>query len=303
VELADKLAARGYGVEPLNGDIPQHGRERTVEKLKQGKIDILVATDVVARGLDVERVSHVINYDIPYDTEPYIHRIGRTGRAGRQGDAILFISHREKRMLQSIEKATRQKIEPMTIPTLSQLNESRLNRFKQNVVAALEDDSIEVLIPIVESLQQQTEAEPERLMAAFAQLAQGSEPLILNDKSHPDLNEKPRRDRTDKPANSRGRKQKSAPEKGMQRYRIEVGRKHQVKPGNIVGAIANEADIDSKHIGAIEIYEHFSTVDLPQGMPKQVHQTLQKTRVAGQKLNIREWQDQPPGKANRKKTR
>ena len=153
MELSEKLSARGYAVEPLNGDIPQNSRERTVERLKRGKIDILVATDVVARGLDVERVSHVINYDVPYDTESYVHRIGRTGRAGRQGDAILFISHREKRMLFSIERATRQSIDPMPIPSISQLNETRLSRFKSSVIEAISDSSIETLIPIVESIQ------------------------------------------------------------------------------------------------------------------------------------------------------
>ena len=181
VELADKLSARGYDVEPLNGDIPQNARERTVEKLKQGAIDILVATDVVARGLDVERVSHVINYDIPYDTESYVHRIGRTGRAGRAGDAILFISHREKRLLFAIEKTTRQAIEQMPIPSISELNETRLSRFKQSVVEACNDDSIESLMSLVETLQKETEAAPERLIAALIKLAQGDEPLLLKE--------------------------------------------------------------------------------------------------------------------------
>ena len=315
MELAEKLSARGYAVEPLNGDIPQNSRERTVERLKRGKIDILVATDVVARGLDVERVSHVINYDVPYDTESYVHRIGRTGRAGRTGDAILFISHREKRMLFSIERATRQSIDPMPIPSISQLNETRLSRFKNSVIEAISDSSIETLIPIVESIQKETEASPEVIMAALAKIAQGDEPLILKEGDRPDLNAAPPRgDRGDRPdrggreqrgaRNERGgdrggerpqrARKSSTPEEGMQRYRIEVGHTHGAKPGNIVGAIANEANISSKNIGAIEIYDNFSTVDLPKNMPRATQDTLQKTRVAGQRLNMREWSDQPP---------
>ena len=302
VELADKLSARGYDVEPLNGDIPQAARERTVDKLKQGQIDILVATDVVARGLDVERVSHVINFDIPYDSESYVHRIGRTGRAGRQGDAILFISHREKRLLFSIEKTTKQPIEAMPIPSISQINETRLSRFKQSVAEAAQDDSIESLMPIVEMIKEENEASPEVLMAALLKIAQGDEPLILKESDRPDLHSKPPRDSRDR--NSRdGRERKPRaprtsrkPEEGMQRFRIEVGHVHGAKPGNIVGAIANEANINSKHIGAIEIYDNFSTVDLPDGMPKETRDTLQGTRVAGQRLNIREWSDTPPPK-------
>ena len=308
VELADKLSARGYDVEPLNGDIPQAARERTVEKLKQGQIDILVATDVVARGLDVERVSHVINFDIPYDSESYVHRIGRTGRAGRQGDAILFISHREKRLLFSIEKTTKQPIEAMPIPSISEINETRLSRFKQSVTEATQDDSLESLMPIVEMIKEENEASPEVLMAALLKIAQGDEPLLLKESDRPDLHSKPQREgrernsrdgrdgRERKPKTPRGNRK---PEEGMQRFRIEVGHVHGAKPGNIVGAIANEANINSKHIGAIEIYDNFSTVDLPEGMPKETRDTLQGTRVAGQRLNIREWSDTPPKREGR----
>lgn len=305
VELADKLSARGYDVEPLNGDIPQAARERTVEKLKQGQIDILVATDVVARGLDVERVSHVINFDIPYDSESYVHRIGRTGRAGRQGDAILFISHREKRLLFSIEKTTKQPIEAMPIPSISEINETRLSRFKQSVTEATQDDSLESLMPIVEMIKEENEASPEVLMAALLKIAQGDEPLLLKESDRPDLHSKPQREgrernsrdgRERKPKTPRGNRK---PEEGMQRFRIEVGHVHGAKPGNIVGAIANEANINSKHIGAIEIYDNFSTVDLPDGMPKETRDTLQGTRVAGQRLNIREWSDTPPKREGR----
>jgi len=315
MELAEKLAARGYAVEPLNGDIAQNARERTVDRLKKGQVDILVATDVVARGLDVERVSHVINYDIPYDTESYVHRIGRTGRAGRQGDAILFISHREKRLLFAIEKTTNQAIESMPIPSISQLNEQRVKRFKNSVIEAMSHSDIESLIEVIGSIQKESECEPEVLMAALAKLAQGDEPLVLKSTDRPDLTSKKPRER-DGARNDRGdrrdrgdrgdrrdrgdrgeqrRRQQSRPaDEGMQRFRIDVGHTHGAKPGNIVGAIANEANISSKHIGAIQIYDNYSTVDLPDGMPSQVKETLKNTRVAGQKLSIREWSDTPP---------
>ena len=319
LELADKLSARGYDVEPLNGDIPQKSRERTVERLKSGSIDILIATDVVARGLDVERVSHVINFDIPYDTESYVHRIGRTGRAGRQGDAILFISHREKRLLFQIEKTTKQSIEQMPIPSISEMNESRLVRFKESVVEAIEDDSIQSLIPIIEMIKSETEADPEVLMAALAKIAQGDEPLLLKEGDRPDLNAKPeRRERSERDFGGRERggrdrgrggrggergerrpRERTTPDAGMKRFRIDVGHVHHVKPGNIVGAIANEADISSKNIGAIEIYDTYSTVDLPAGMPAETREQLQGTRVAGQRLSLREWSDKPPARGNR----
>lgn len=318
LELADKLAARGYDVEALNGDIAQSARERTVERLKQGKIDILVATDVVARGLDVERVSHVINFDVPHDTESYVHRIGRTGRAGRQGDAILFISHREKRMLFSIEKATKQSITPMDIPSISELNESRLGRFKKNVLDALSDDTIESYMPVIEAILKESEASPEMVMAALAKVAQGEEPLLLSEQDRPDVHSKPsfkdRPERSDRGGrNDRGRsaskqggrerkpsRPRGNPESGMKRFRIEVGYVHGAKPGNIVGAIANEGDMSSKNIGAIDIHDNFTLVDLPDSMPAKTKETLQKTRVAGQRLNIREWSEEAPKKRKKK---
>ena len=306
VELADKLNARGYSAAAINGDMVQKSREHTIEQLKRGSINILVATDVAARGIDVERISHVMNFDIPYDAETYVHRIGRTGRAGRQGDAILFISHREKRMLFSIEKTTKQPIEAMPIPSISEINETRLSRFKQSVVEAAQDDSIESLIPIVEMIKEEAEASPEVIMAALLKIAQGDEPLILKESDRPDLHSKPPREQRERRdgRESRDRKGKSTrtsrkPEEGMQRYRIDVGHVHGAKPGNIVGAIANEGNINSKHIGAIEIYDNFSTVDLPAGMPKETQDKLTGTRVAGQRLSIRAWSDTPPKRESR----
>ncbi|MBT4882657.1 MAG: DEAD/DEAH box helicase [Glaciecola sp.] len=327
LELADKLSARGYDVEALNGDIPQKSRERTVERLKSGNIDILIATDVVARGLDVERVSHVINFDIPYDTESYVHRIGRTGRAGRSGDAILFISHREKRLLFQIEKATNQKIDQMAIPSISDINESRLGRFKTSVIEATKDDSIQSLIPIIDAIKAEAEVDAEVLMAALAKIAQGDEPLLLKEGDRPDLNAMPeRRERSDSFGGrerggrngERGRggergdrggrggergerrpRERTTPDAGMKRFRIDVGHVHHVKPGNIVGAIANEANISSKNIGAIEIYDTYSTVDLPAGMPTETKEQLSGTRVAGQRLAIREWSEKPPARSGK----
>lgn len=318
-ELADKLAARGYDVEPLNGDIQQKSRERTVERLKQGQIDILVATDVVARGLDVDRVSHVINYDIPYDTESYVHRIGRTGRAGRDGEAILFISPREMRMLKAIEKATRQSIAPLPIPNVSELNESRLSRFKTRVFEALDAEDLENWSEVIAQIQQEAEASPEALLAALASLAQGGEQIFLSEDDVPEINlpdrgaRDNRRDRGERGGNrergerggrERGRnKRDSKPDENMQRYKIMVGRKHDVRPGSIVGAIANEAGLDSEFIGAINIYDNFSTVDLPKGMPNEVRGILKKTRVAGQKLDLTEWQDRPEKKSRPRNNR
>ncbi len=312
VELADKLAARGYDVEPLNGDIAQAARERTVDKLKQGKIDILVATDVVARGLDVERVSHVVNFDVPHDTESYVHRIGRTGRAGREGDAILFISHREKRMLFAIEKATKQQITAMDIPSISELNESRLGRFKKNVLEAMNSDKIESYMPIIDTILKESEASPEVVMAALASVAQGDEPLLLSESDRPDVHAKPsfkersgggkgeKRNSREPNRERRPSKPRGKPEQGMKRFRIEVGYVHGAKPGNIVGAIANEGDMSSKNIGAIDIHDNFTFVDLPDSMPNKTKETLQKTRVAGQRLNLREWSDEPPKRRKKK---
>ncbi|MGQ8364998.1 DEAD/DEAH box helicase [Glaciecola sp. 1036] len=315
LELADKLSARGFDVEALNGDIPQNARERTVERLKNGAIDILVATDVVARGLDVERVSHVINYDIPYDTESYVHRIGRTGRAGRSGDAILFISNREKRLLFSIEKTTKQSIEKMQIPSVSQLNETRLDKFKRNVLNVLNEGDLSDYVPMIESIVEDAlaanpEVTPERVMAALAKVAQGDEPLLLDEEKSEDLNAPMKNDRPERRPRERDRggknprngdrkpsvRTRGKPEKGMQRFRLDVGYVHNVKPGNIVGAIANEANISSQYIGAIDIHENYTLVDLPESMPKETQAVLSKARVAGQKLNIRPWSDKPPKK-------
>ncbi len=304
VELAEKLSARGYAASALNGDIAQNQRERTIINLKKGKIDILVATDVAARGLDVERISHVVNYDVPYDTEAYVHRIGRTGRAGRQGDAILFVAPREKRMLNAIERATRQKIEMMELPSTELINDKRIDRFKQRITDTLANEDLALFSQLVEQYEQEHNVPAIEIAAALANLLQGDIPLLLQnkpqrqsrsrddwDKEDRGRRERPGRDRAQRGGGERSPRRErkpgdAPPDEGMQRYRIEVGHDHQVKPGNIVGAIANEADIESKYIGRICIYDDFSTVDLPEGMPKELLYTLKKVWVSGQQLKI-----------------
>ena len=308
VELSAKLEARGYASTPLNGDIKQNQRERSIERLKSGKLDILVATDVAARGLDVERITHVINYDIPHDTEGYVHRIGRTGRAGRQGDAILFVAPREKSMLHAIERATNQKIEIMELPSTELINDQRMAKFKQRITDTLASEELGLYHQMIEQYQQEHNVPVLEIAAALGQLLQGETPLMLQEKSHNFKEDKswqndetkPRKGRGGDRGKERGRirdkvrgkdqdrtSNKELPlEEGMERFRIEVGHNHDVKPNNIVGAIANEAGLDSQHIGRINIYDDFSVIDLPEGMPKDVFSDLKKVWVAGKQLHI-----------------
>ena len=304
VELAEKLEARGYSSTALNGDIAQNQRERTIQQLKNHKIDILVATDVAARGLDVDRISHVINYDIPYDTESYIHRIGRTGRAGRTGDAILFVAPREKRLLGAIEKATRKKIEIMELPSTEIINDKRIAKFKQKITDALANEDLSFFSKLVEQYQQEHNVPAIEISAALACLLQGDTPLLLKHKPQQKSERNKNKDikrsedtRKQRPSNKNERRsEKSAREKksipndlpddGLERFRIEVGYQHDVKPGNIVGAIANEAGLESKYIGHIKIFDDYSLVDLPEGMPKEIFKDLKKVWVAGQQLRI-----------------
>ena len=356
VELAEKLSARGFAATALNGDIAQAQRERTIERLKKGDLDILVATDVAARGLDVDRISHVFNYDIPYDTEAYVHRIGRTGRAGRQGDAILFVAPRERRMLQAIERATNQKIELMELPSAEVINDKRTAQFKQMITDTLASQDLDLYARLIEQYQQEYNVPALEIAAALARLVQGDTPLLLQaggqhkaqqkghhkaqDKFQPaepqstsarpeprverrvekektpaqDSNwkEMPPRveetvaanpDRPPRPAKGRDKAEFQAGErpahrdrsadskrersKGMEAFRIEVGHSHQVMPTNIVGAIANEAGLQSKHIGRIAIFDDYSLVELPLGMPEELLNDLKKVRVAGRPLEIK----------------
>lgn len=298
MELSEKLQARGYAASALNGDIAQDQRERTVNRLKQGQLDILVATDVAARGLDVDRISHVINYDIPYDTEAYVHRIGRTGRAGRSGEAILFVAPRERRLLRAIENATRKPIELMQLPSAAVVNDQRIAQFKQKITDTLEAGDVDFFDQLIEQYHQETETPYRHTAAALAKLLQGDTPLLIKDsprrsgkgRSPESGSESSNRKQGQNRQQGRGKparhQQRTAPEHGMQRYRLEVGHAHGVKPGNIVGAIANEAGIDSQYIGHIKINDDHSTVDLPDEMPKEIFQILRKARVAGRKLDL-----------------
>lgn len=295
LELAEKLEARGFASAALNGDIAQNQRERTISQLKDGKIDILVATDVAARGLDVDRISHVINYDIPYDIESYVHRIGRTGRAGREGDAILFVAPREKRLLAAIEKTTRKKIDLMELPSTQIINEHRIANFKQRITDTLNTHDLTLYTELIEQYQRDHNVSALEIGAALASLFQGDTPLLLKnkpvDKTH-HTHDKQIRDKRSNSAKQTKTKLSSPPDEGLERFRIEVGHEHNVKPGNIVGAIANEAGLDSRHIGHIKILDSHSFVDLPEGMPKEIFRQLKKVWVADQQLNISRVKDQ-----------
>lgn len=285
VELEEKLSARGFSVAAINGDIAQNQRERIINNYKKGKIDILVATDVAARGLDVQRISHVVNYDIPQDAETYVHRIGRTGRAGRAGEAILFVSNRERRMLTTIERVTRQKIEPIELPSAKLINAKRIEAFKDNISATINNQSLEVFEKLVTEFQTANpELEPVKITSALAFIAQGKEPLLISDKAQSFGREQ--RQGEEKTISTKALPLKDNPQIPMCRYRVDVGNSNSVKPGNILGAVANEADIDSEYIGSIQIFDNFSTIDLPDEMPKDVLNILQKTVVCGKRLNI-----------------
>ena len=282
-ELAEKLEARGYAAAAMNGDMAQAHREQTVERLKRGSLDILVATDVAARGLDVDRISHVVNYDIPYDTESYIHRIGRTGRAGRSGEAILFVAPRERRMLAAIERATRQKITRLELPTTETVNNKRIADFKQKISDTLAAGELTFMQNLVEQYRHEHDVPALDIAAALAKLSIGDKPLLLSPEK-----ERPPKSSNDAPPRGKKRRDRAAPEpdSDKERYRIDVGHEHGVKPGNIVGAIANEAGLAGEHIGHISIEKNFSLVDLPVGMPREILMDLKKVRVCGRPMKI-----------------
>ncbi len=303
VELAEKLEARGHSCAALNGDITQEMRERTVNNLKQGKIDIIVATDVAARGLDVPRISHVVNYDIPHDAEAYTHRIGRTGRAGREGKAILFVAPREMRMLKTIERTTRQPIEHMELPSTEIITNKRIGQFKERITANLESKDLDFFEELIANYQEEFEFSYERISAALAMMAQEGNPLRMK-KLRPGRDPRDsgpkghqsRRERDERPKRGRDRDEGRPERKRRARdehddfdkttYRIEVGREHGVTPGDIVGAIANEADIESRYIGRIQIHDEYSTVDMPDGMPRELLNLLRKVRVRQVELKM-----------------
>ncbi len=278
VELAEKLEARGFSSSALNGDMTQALREKAVERLKSGSLDIVVATDVAARGLDVQRISHVVNYDIPYDTESYIHRIGRTGRAGREGSAILFVAPRERRMLAAIEHATRQKIAPMKLPTRQDITERRVGLFKEQILSAMQGEDLAFFEELVDRCQQEYEVEPRRIAAAMAYLLQQDRPLLPEEETFAEV-APPSGPRFSGAGRGSG-------DEGLRRYRVEVGKVHGVVPGHIVGAIANEANISNRDIGQIKIFHDFTLVDLPENMPPAMFRHLQQVWVCGQRLQL-----------------
>jgi len=368
-ELAGKLAARGLSAAAINGDVQQAQRERLIQRLKDGQLDILVATDVAARGLDVDRISHVLNYDIPTDTESYVHRIGRTGRAGRKGEAILFVAPRETGMLRAIERATRQPIERMELPSVETVNDQRIGKFLGRITDALGSADLGLFRSLVERYEKEHNVPAIEIAAALAKMAQGDAPLLLDapaerpraaydrnprpnasrpheaghdaprkfhesrergehvaSREKPGASHKPYKPRDDsadrsiphapaadgprkrppnqfgtvanaaeaifdgsstgKPSRKPERRSKDTPEAGMETFRIELGHAHGVQPGNIVGAIANEADIESRYIGRIDIRDAYSLVDLPIGMSKPLLEHLKRVRIAGQPMRI-----------------
>ncbi|MFM2484075.1 DEAD/DEAH box helicase [Celerinatantimonas yamalensis] len=297
VELASAMEARGFRSQALNGDMSQNLRERAVEQLKNGEIDVVVATDVAARGLDVERIELVVNYDIPFDTEAYVHRIGRTGRAGRSGEAILFAARREQRMLHQIERATRQKIEPISLPTAKELETCRLERFTAKLVKLSESKQLDDYRQLTQELMTLHEGSIEDLAAKLLMIAQGSRPLKVVEPAREKHQESAR---VRKPSSSRRERSAGANTGGherkrsrptadvpMERFRVDVGRSHGAQPKHIVGAIANEANIESQFIGRIELFDDHSTVELPKGMSDTVFRDLGKAYVKQRKLRIR----------------
>ena len=292
--VAETLEASGHQVAVLNGDVPQNQRERTVERLRSGSVDILVATDVAARGLDVERIGLVINYDMPFDSEAYVHRIGRTGRAGRTGEAVLFVTPRERRFIRNLERATGQPIEAMEVPGNTAINQGRLDRLRKRLSDAAQSqrpdaDEAALLQELMQRVATELELSPEQLAMAALNLAIGPDALLR--KGDDDWIQNTRRNDRDRDRHSGDRRERRerparAPEENMQRYRVEVGHRDRVKPGNLVGAIACETGLQGRMIGRIQIFDNHSLVDLPKGMPEDVFNSLQRLRVMNRELQI-----------------
>jgi ATP-dependent RNA helicase DeaD len=305
ITVAESLEQHGYDVAVLNGDVPQAQRERTIERLKSGQVDVLVATDVAARGLDVERIGLVINYDIPFDAEAYVHRIGRTGRAGRTGDAILFLTPRERRFLGGLERAVAKPIAEMEVPSNATINQNRLDRMRAKLTGCLQtpessEQERALLSEILQRVAQEQGSSPEQLALAAMELALAGKPLLLQGEEnfHQVRQNGPSRDggrdggrdlgvgREGGRDRGRGERPSGPPEDHMERFRVEVGWRDRIKPGNIVGAIANEAGLNGRSIGRIQIFDTHSTVDLPKGMPEDVFQGLRQLRVMNKPLQL-----------------
>ncbi|MBV9513711.1 MAG: DEAD/DEAH box helicase [Mycobacteriaceae bacterium] len=274
-EVAQRLSARGFSAAAINGDVPQSQRERTIAALKDGTVDILVATDVAARGLDVDRISHVLNYDIPQDTESYVHRIGRTGRAGRSGNALLFVSPRERHLLKAIEKATRQKLVETQLPTVEDVNAQRVARFRDSITDALGAPQIELFRRLVEEYERDHDVPMADVAAALAVQSRNGEEFLMAPEPPPRDDTRP--DRSAKPRRTTQR---------MATYRIDVGKRHKVGPGAIVGAIANEGGLHRSDFGHIAIHSDFSLVELPARLPRDTLKALERTRISGVLINL-----------------
>nr|WP_245803385.1 DEAD/DEAH box helicase [Corynebacterium sphenisci] len=307
-ELAEKLRARGFAAAAINGDIAQNQRERTIGQLKDGRLDVLVATDVAARGLDVDRISHVVNYDIPHDTESYVHRIGRTGRAGRSGEALLFVTPREGRLLRSIERATKSRLEEMHLPTVDQVNDSRKEKFADSITEALADDQVPVFRELIQAYADEHDTPLVDIAAALAASTQNDDFL---------MKEQPRRSREDDPrgrgddrrggrdrgdrdrgrGGDRGRKTERVEFERAEKkpFRISVGRNQGVRPGAIVGAIANEGGLQSGDFGHIDIRGDYTLVELPANLPREVRDNLSRTRICGRPIDLSEDTSAPAG--------
>ena len=304
-DVAEKLRARGFSAAAINGDIPQQQRERTVDQLRDGRLDILVATDVAARGLDVERISHVLNYDIPNDTESYVHRIGRTGRAGRTGEAILFVTPRERRMLRSIERVTNATIEEMELPTVDEVNESRKTKFMDSITESLEASELQIFKTMVREYSATNNVPMDDIAAALATQALAGDEFLMKE---PPRDKRDRRDRRDRDRfdrdDRRGRDRFDRGERGgrgrrgdsenFDTYRLDVGKRQHVRPGAIVGALANEGGLSSKDFGRITIGGDFTLVELPKNLDHAVLDRLEDTRISGQLINIQRDHGAPP---------
>jgi ATP-dependent RNA helicase DeaD len=281
-EVAEKLRARGFSAAAINGDIPQAVRERTINQLKDGTIDILVATDVAARGLDVERISHVLNYDIPHDPESYVHRIGRTGRAGRSGTALLFVTPRERHLLNSIERVTRQKLVESTLPSVDDVNEMRVEKFRDSITEALAAPGIDLFRRLIEGYEREHDVPMADIAAALALQSRNGEEFLMTEPPPEKRRERPDRAREDGPP----RKPRDRNRDDLATYRIAVGKRHKVAPGAIVGAIANEGGLHRSDFGHISIKVDHSTVELPAKLSQDTLKKLERTRIQGVLINL-----------------
>ena len=291
LDVTELLEKHGFRAAALNGDMTQQLREQTLDRLRSGSLDIVVATDVAARGIDIERISLVVNYDIPLDAESYVHRIGRTGRAGRSGRALLFVEPRERRLLRNVEHLIKKNIEEVELPNHEVLQACRRKKFKDKITAQLEHHDLEIYRELLEDMFTADQSQ-EDIAAAMMMLLQGKQKLILppdpvvDKKARRDRNERGDRRENPRSAERRGERKGYGNPQPMDLYRIEVGRGDGVEVRHIVGAIANEGDINSRYIGHIKLYDDYSTIELPQGMPKELLQQFAKTRVLNKQMRM-----------------